>query len=236
MKIRLSLVKTKYPEIVKRDLRANQKERTRQGLVAAAKELARAGAAPTVAEAAEHARVSRATAYRYFPTQESLLIEVSDVTPVVAPVEQMLASLTGEDTEERLAKLLDTFNPIVVAEEVPLRTALRVYLDTWLEARRRGEVAPKVREGRRMRWLDVALEPARRQLPKAEWRRLRAALALTLSIDALVVMKDVAQLDDAEALSVLRWSALSLLRASLSTARAASRRASGQSPASRSAR
>ena len=204
-----------YHEIVKRDLRANQKERTREGLVAAAKELARAGAAPTVAEAAEHARVSRATAYRYFPTQESLLIEVSDVTPVVVPVEEMLASLTGDDAEQRLAKLLDTFNPIVVAEEVPLRAALRVYLDTWLEARRRGEAAPKVREGRRMRWLDVALEPARRQLSKAEWRRLRAALALTLSVDALVVMKDVAQLDDEEALSVLRWAALALLRASL---------------------
>jgi AcrR family transcriptional regulator len=200
---------------VKRDLRANQKERTREALVAAAKDLARAGAAPTVAEAAEHARVSRATAYRYFPTQESLLVEVSDLTPMVAPVEDMLAKLDGDDVEDRLAKLIDTFHPIVVAEEVPLRTALRVYLDTWLEARSRGETAPRVREGRRMRWLDVALEPARRQLPKAEWRRLRSALALTLSIDALVVMKDVAQLDDEEALSVLRWAALTLLRASL---------------------
>jgi AcrR family transcriptional regulator len=200
---------------VKRDLRANQKERTRQALVAAAKELARSGGAPTVAEAAEQARVSRATAYRYFPTQESLLVEVSDVTPMVAPVEEMLAKLDGNDAEERLAKLIDTFHPIVVAEEVPLRTALRVYLDTWLEARSRGEAAPKVREGRRMRWLDVALEPARRQLPKAEWRRLRSSLALTLSIDALVIMKDVAQLDDEEALSVLRWAALTLLRGSV---------------------
>jgi AcrR family transcriptional regulator len=200
---------------VKRDLRANQKERTRQALVAAAKELARSGGAPTVAEAAEQARVSRATAYRYFPTQESLLVEVSDVTPMVAPVEEMLAKLDGNDAEERLAKLIDTFHPIVVAEEVPLRTALRVYLDTWLEARSRGEAAPKVREGRRMRWLDVALEPARRQLPKAEWRRLRSSLALTLSIDALVIMKDVVQLDDEEALSVLRWAALTLLRGSV---------------------
>lgn len=200
---------------MKRDLRANQKERTREALVAAAKDLAHAGAAPTVAEAAEHARVSRATAYRYFPTQESLLVEVSDLTPMVAPVEDMLAKLDDDDVEDRLAKLIDTFHPIVVAEEVPLRTALRVYLDTWLEARSRGETAPRVREGRRMRWLDVALEPARRQLPKAEWRRLRSALALTLSIDALVVMKDVAQLDDEEALSVLRWAALTLLRASL---------------------
>jgi hypothetical protein len=68
-----------------------------------------------------------------------------------------------------------------------------------------------------MRWLDIVLEPVRRQLPKPEWLRLRAALALTLSIDALVVMKDVALLDDEEALSVLRWSAFSLLRAALET-------------------
>jgi AcrR family transcriptional regulator len=210
-----------YHDGVKRDLRANQKERTREALVGAAKVLARSGAAPTVAEAAEQARVSRATAYRYFPTQESLLIEVTDVTPMVAPVEDLLKQFAAAgdalSAEERLGKLLDTFNPIVVAEEVPLRTALRVYLDTWLEARRKGEPAPKVREGRRMRWLDIALEPVRRQLPKAEWQRLRAALALTLSIDALVVMKDVAQLDAAEAMSVLRWSAFSLLRAALET-------------------
>lgn len=200
---------------MKRDLRANQKERTRAALVAAAKELARGGARPTVAEAAEHARVSRATAYRYFPTHESLLLEVSDVTPVVVPIEELLERQSGEDAEARLAELLDAFHPIVVAEEPALRMALRVYLDTWLEARRKGEAVPKVREGRRMRWLDSALEPVRRKLPKAEWRRLRAALALTLSIDALVVMKDVAGCDDDEAHQVLRWAALALLRSAL---------------------
>ena len=200
---------------MKRDLRANQKERTRAALVAAAKELARGGARPTVAEAAEHARVSRATAYRYFPTHESLLTEVSDVTPVVAPIEELLKRQSGDDAEARLTELLDAFHPIVVAEEVSLRSALRVYLDTWLEARRKGEAVPKVREGRRMRLLDSALEPVRKKLPKAEWRRLRAALALTLSIDALVVMKDVAGCDDEEARQVLRWTALALLRTAL---------------------
>jgi AcrR family transcriptional regulator len=199
----------------KKDPRANQKERTRDALVDAAKALARNGTALTVAEAAERARVSRATAYRYFPTQESLLLEVANISPAVKPVEDMLGELSGEDAEERLVRLLDTFNPIVLAEEVPFRTALRVYLDTWLDSRRKGDNAPKVREGRRMRWLDKALEPVRRQLPKDESRRLRSALALTLSIDALVVMKDVAQLDDEEALSVLRWAALALLRAGL---------------------
>ncbi|MBD0273630.1 MAG: TetR/AcrR family transcriptional regulator, partial [Acetobacteraceae bacterium] len=44
------------------DPRANQKERTRAALVAAASELLRRGTPPTVAAAAEAAKVSRATA------------------------------------------------------------------------------------------------------------------------------------------------------------------------------
>jgi AcrR family transcriptional regulator len=207
--------RTEYRAIAKRDLRANQKERTREALVDAAKALVSEGAPPSVAEAAERARVSRATAYRYFPTQDSLLIEISDVTPVVEPVEQVLEQLQGDDPEARLTQLLDTCNPIMVAEEARLRTALRVYLDTWLEARKTGAAVPKLREGRRMRWLDIALAPVKKKLSRPEWRRLQAALALTLSIDALVVMKDVAHLDNEEALETLRWTALALLRYAL---------------------
>jgi AcrR family transcriptional regulator len=202
--------------------RANQKERTRTALVAAAAELLRRGTPPTVAEAAEAAKVSRATAYRYFPTQEALLVEVSELTPAVAPVEAALAALpAGGDAEARLLHLLDAFNPILFANEAPMRTALRVYLDTWFESRRGGEESPPVREGRRKRWLDQALEPVRQEMPERAWRRLRAALSLTLGSEALLVMRDVCRLGDREALEVLRWAAAALLRAGLEEARQA---------------
>lgn len=205
------------------DRRAHQKARTRAALVDAAAGLLRNGTPPTVAEAADAAKVSRATAYRYFPTQEALLVEVAGINPATAPVEEMLAGLDSDDAEARLLRLLDTFNPIVFAEEASMRTALRVYLDTWLENRPQGQDAPPVREGRRMRWLAEALKPARQELSEAQWRRLRAALALTLSIDAMVVMKDVCRLEDGEALAVLRWAARALLRAGLDEARAEAR-------------
>ena len=207
------------------DPRANQKARTRAALVQAAAELLRRGTPPSVAEAADAATVSRATAYRYFPTQEALLVEITDLSPAVAPVEEAIAQLPPDDVEKRLLRVLDTFNEIVFAHEVPMRNALRVYLDIWLENRRKGDDAPPVREGRRMRWLDEVIEPARHELSKQQWQRLRAALALTLSIDAMVVMKDVCRIDDkAEAQAVLRWAALALLRAGLAEARAAKRR------------
>jgi AcrR family transcriptional regulator len=200
------------------DPRANQKERTRSAVVAAATQLLRDGAQPTVAEAAELAKVSRATAYRYFPTQEALLVEVAQVNPAAEPVERWLASLEGGEPADRLRGLLGAFNSVVLTEEIALRTGLRVYLDTWLESRRRGEAPAAVREGRRTRWLDEALEPVRQQLRPAQWRRVRSALALTLGIEALVVMKDVCHLSDEEALATLEWVAQALLRAGLENA------------------
>src|SRR5438105_10170966 len=57
--------------------RERQRNRTRRAVVTAAAELLQEGSTPTVAEAAERAEVSRATAYRYFPTRELLLAEVA---------------------------------------------------------------------------------------------------------------------------------------------------------------
>ena len=56
-----------------------------------------------------------------------------------------------------------------------------------------------------MRWLDETLKPMKKQLSTAQWRHLRAALALTMGAEAMVVMKDMCQLKDNEALKVLQW-------------------------------
>lgn len=108
--------------------------------------------------------------------------------------------------------------PIAAAEETPFRRALLVYLDTWLRSRRNGEEVPAVREGRRMRWLDEVLAPLG-DLDEDRRRRLQAALALTLGMDSFVIMKDVCGLSDDEALAVLRWAAIAILRAGLAEPR-----------------
>jgi AcrR family transcriptional regulator len=212
----MRLVSSEMPPVKAEDPRANQKARTRAAIIAAAQELQRQGTAPTVEQAAEQARVSRATAYRYFPTKEALRIEVSDI-PRVAPVEALLANLPTDDVEQRLVLLLDTFDPIVLAEEEHFRIAARVYLDTWLRSHRNGDDAPVVREGRRMRWLETVLAPLDDLSPERK-RLLQAALALTLGGEAIITMKDVCRLDDDEALAVLRWAATALLRAAVGEA------------------
>jgi len=194
------------------DPRGNQKERTRAAIVEAAARLLREGVAPSVAEAAEAAKVSRATAYRYFPTPESLHLEISGITPTYAPVEALVDSFDGADAEAQLLALIAKFNAVTFADEAQMRMALRVYADIWFANRSKG--AP-LREGRRMRWLERALEPLRRKQTDARWRRLQAALALTGGADAMIVMKDVCRLDEAEAQEVLLWAAQALLRAAI---------------------
>jgi hypothetical protein len=98
------------------------------------------------------------------------------------------------------------------------RAALRQYLDTWFAARKAGQEQPDVRFGRRMRWLDRALEPLKESLPPKRFRRLLNALALTLGADSLVIMKDACGLDNDEALEVLSWTAMAILDRALKEA------------------
>jgi AcrR family transcriptional regulator len=74
-------------------------------VIEAATAMMREGRPPTVAEAAERALVSRATAYRYFPTQESLLLDVVNVEALLKPVEDLVASFPTDDAAQRLAAL-----------------------------------------------------------------------------------------------------------------------------------
>ena len=197
------------------DPRANQKQRTRAAILEAAAALLREGTPPTVADTAERALVSRATAYRYFPTQGSLLLEVAQVEPLIRPVDHLVAAFSTDDVAQRLADLVDTLMMALLSDEVVVRTAVRVYMDTWLANRRDGQAAP-VRAGRRPRWIEAALKPIQDQLGATAWKRLVAGLTLTLGTEAVICMKDVAGLEnDDEIIATLRWAAGALLRAAL---------------------
>jgi AcrR family transcriptional regulator len=195
--------------------RVNQKRRTRSAIAAAARELLAKGITPTVAQAAEHADVSRTTAYRYFPTQEALLVEVA-INISVDEVDELVARpLDGETAEERLLGVLRRLNETMLRDEAANRTALRLYLDMWLEASTNGDEPQVLREGRRRRWIATSLDAFADLLSPAERRRLTAALSLVAGIEAVVALRDVCRLEPAEALEVSDWAAAAILRAAL---------------------
>ena len=127
------------------------------------------------AAAASEAKVSRATAYRYFPTQQALVIELG-AERTYEPVEQLLAEMTSPDAEERLESLIGAYQQAFEHDEPRIRMALGVYQDTWLRAHRGGSAtSPRLRQGRRTRWLDTVLQPL--ALPEDRRQLLKTALA-----------------------------------------------------------
>jgi AcrR family transcriptional regulator len=197
--------------------RINQKRRTRAAILAAAVELLEQGQRPTVAEVADAALVSRATAYRYFPTQEYLLFEAA-LESTRSDIDRELEENTlPEDPETRLEILIDALQKRIIAKEAAFRTMLRLSLEQFPEEEQYGgESAPsRLRGGGRVRWIEQALAPVEGYFEEAHFRRLVSALSLCMGIEALIVLRDVCALKSSEAEEVLHWAARMLLRCSL---------------------
>ena len=190
--------------------RTGQKARTRAALVSAARDLLAQGTTPTVEQAAATAAVARATAYRYFPNQRSLLAATApDLTE-----SSLLGDDPPSDPEARLEIVVDAIARQSIEHETELRNMLRLSLEP--DPERREELP--FRKGRRIRWVAEALEPVRGRLGDAPLDRLVNAIAASVGIDSLVWLTDIAGVSRAEAAELMRWSARALLHAALEEA------------------
>jgi AcrR family transcriptional regulator len=188
--------------------RTRQKQRTRNHLVAAARELIiRDGSAPTVEEAAAAASVSRTTAYRYFRSQRELLAAAH---PEIE-LDSLLTPDVGDDVEIRLLTVVRAFIAMVLQSEREQRTMLRLSLEPSTVP---GQLP--LRKGRAIGWFEDALAPAGERLSEAEVRRLAVAVRSAVGIESLVWLVDVAGLSREEAAEVMLSSARALLRDALS--------------------
>jgi AcrR family transcriptional regulator len=199
--------------------RLNQRRRTREALIAAATEAVRRGETPTPAEAAQAAGISRATAYRYFPSQQELLLEVTLNAIGAGPDPRAVDTGT---VESRVDAAIRAFVQMAVKNERPLRTYLMIFMEQWLRThgngRRRGNQDYPVRQGRRVPWIERALTPLR-SLSARERRRLVVALSMLCGIEAMIIAKDVCGCTAAEAEATSRWAAQAMLRAAVNESR-----------------
>jgi AcrR family transcriptional regulator len=187
--------------------RTHQKQRTRQALVAAARELVAQGVTPTVDASAARASISRTTAYRYFPNQRTLLVSAH---PEI-DARSLLPENPPDDPEARLDIVVKTFLRVIVDTELQQRTMLRLSLEP--DPSLRGELP--LRQGRAIGWIIEALSPLRDRMSAARLRRLAVAIRSVAGIEPLVWLTDVAGLSRDEAVQVMRQSARALLRSAL---------------------
>ena len=189
--------------------RPNQKRRTRKDLLEAAARLVRESGRPSLDDVAEAALVSRATAYRYFPRIEALLLEAS--IHVAAPDAAVLDDASPIDPIDRLQKVDAAFDDMIRENEAPLRLMLARILERSV----RGDAPSDLpaRQNRRLPLIEAALDPARPGLDPAAFEKLVSALSIVIGTESFVVTKDVLQLADAEAREVRRWAITALVDA-----------------------
>jgi len=190
--------------------RMNQKARTRDALIAAARELLAQGVTPTVEQAADKASISRTTAYRYFRNRRALVVAVF---PEIAE-RSLLDDDAPEDPAARLELVTERLTQQLLDHEPELRAALRLSL----ELPRPEAEALSLRQGRAIRWIEDALAPLRGRVQGEELHRLALAIRATVGIEPLVWLTDVGGLSREDAAELMRASARTLLRAALADA------------------
>ncbi|TYB49340.1 TetR family transcriptional regulator [Actinomadura chibensis] len=184
--------------------RREQKSRTREALVASTRALMARGLTPTVEEAAAAARVSRTTAYRYFPNQRALLLGAHPETRQAS----LLPDDAPIDPRARLDLAMRAFTDLTVEWEPQLRASLRLSLEP-------GAEQPPLRQGRAVAWIEDALAPLRESRPDVDVHRLAVAIRSATGIEALIWLTDIAGLSREEATALMRRSAHALLQAAL---------------------
>ncbi len=187
--------------------RTQQKTRTRNALVGAARELLAEGETPSVERTADRAGISRATAFRYFSNQRALLV----ATYPELEERSLLGADAPEDPIARLDAVTKELARQILEHEPELRTHLRLSLET---APNQPDELP-LRQGRAIGWIEDALRPIRDHMPERDLRRLVLAIRATIGIEPLVWLTDVGGVSREQAVDIMRSSARSLLRTAL---------------------
>ena len=170
-----------------------------------------AGHIPSVAEVAARSRVSRATAYRYFPSRSVLIPAVIDRS--LGPVRSFESKAT--DGRERVRELFRRTFPRFKEFEPQMRAALQLALEQWA-LERAGLLEEEIyRRGHRVRILEHAIAPLAAKMPATVRGRMHHALSVIYGIEPWVVLKDIWGLHDREVERVALWMADAVIDAAL---------------------
>ena len=174
--------------------RVQQKQRTREHLLAAARALIEGGDTPTVDAVAVAAGISRTTAYRYFPTQARLLSAAFPETAMTS----LLPDPAPPGLDDRVATVLAGVLDIIDRTESQQRAMLRLSL---------GDQPHELplRQGRVIGWVREALEPLEEQLGQQGLTTLAVAIRSVCGIESRVWLTDVVGLEREELRALQLW-------------------------------
>ena len=171
----------------------------------------KSGHIPSVAEVAVRSNVSRATAYRYFPSRSALVTAVIDSS--LGPVRALASD--NPSGRERVHELFVQTFPRFKEFEPQLRAAAQLSLEQWALERAGLLEEEPYRRGHRVRILQHAIAPLAPSLRPAVRDRLHRALSVVYGIEPYVILKDIWGLPDREVERTALWMADALIDAAL---------------------
>ena len=169
------------------------------------------GHIPSVAEVAVRSRVSRATAYRYFPSRSALVTAVIDSS--LGPVRAFASD--DPDGRRRVHELFVQTFPRFKEFEPQLRAAAQLSLEQWALERAGLLEEEPYRRGHRVRILQHAIEPLAPSMSPAIRDRLHRALSVVYGIESYTILKDIWGLPNREVERIALWRADALSDAAL---------------------
>ncbi len=167
--------------------RTNQIKRTRDALLSAARELMSEGQEVTLAKVAEHAKISRATVYRYFSDPGVLALDATlDIE--VKPTSELLQGV--HDVRVRVHAVARYYLDFSREHEAYFRQFLAESLKASLE-----KGTTKMRGARRVAAFAEALGPARSLMKPAELEDLARRLSMTTGMEQFIILEDILRVD-----------------------------------------
>ncbi|APC13088.1 MULTISPECIES: TetR/AcrR family transcriptional regulator [Providencia] len=185
------------------------RKRTYVLLVTTALDLFEKGAMPSVSELALEAGVSRATAYRYFPTQTDLITAV--VNESLGPI--LTWRPQSVKTEERIDELLTYAFPRMFEHEGVLRAALQASLQQWAQ----GRSTPlsikdkRLERGNRKDILTMVTSPMKSEFPQEIIDKVIRAFSVIYGSEIFLVLKDIWKMEDSQVTELAQWMAKAIM-------------------------
>ncbi|AGG30151.1 TetR/AcrR family transcriptional regulator [Morganella morganii] len=202
-------------------LYSGTRKRTFNLLVNTALALFEQGAMPSVSELAAEAGVSRATAYRYFPTQSDLIAATVDAS--LGPI--LTWRSDSPETRDRMEQLLAFAYPQMFRHEGALRAALYVSLQQWAQdrsasAKSQTNDEKKLVRGHRKAILANVTEPLKAHVDQETLDKVIRAFSLVYGSEVFLVMKDIWKMNDGEVIDITQWMAKAILNQAMADSRA----------------
>ena len=186
--------------------RRKQKLKTHYKIFDAAQVLMNKGDTLTLEKVAKEANISRATIYRYYSNIETLTAElalsIQDEDPERFALENKDLSI-----EELIFKIQNHYLDFTFRNEATFRKFLGSLLTS--------ETGKNKRAGRRIIALEKVLSLKKNNLSDRDKNHLINIASLFMGVEALILTKDVCNLNDEEAKESLQWGLRMLLNSVL---------------------